>query len=491
MRNGFDSKVFRTEKVLMGPEEETVVRGGRSLFPLLPKAFAGIRQIGVLGWGSQAPAQAQNLRDSLEGTAIKVKVGLRSNSASWKLAQAAGFTESKGTLGEMMDVARESDLVLLLISDAAQAQLYPEIFSALKPGATLGLSHGFLLGVLKIKGDSFPSTINVIGVCPKGMGPSVRRLYVQGKEVDGAGINNSFAVEQDIDGRATDLALGWSVALGAPFTFKTTLEYEYKSDIFGERAILLGGVHGIVEFLFRHYRGLGMSPEQAFVHSTESLTGPISRTISRKGIKGLYESLSAEDQKVFRRAYGAAYAPGYEVHAEIYAEVSSGNEIRSVILADERMRKIPMGKIDESYMWKVGEKVRAARDGSAIVLDPFTAGVYAGQMMAQIDLLAEKGHAYSEIVNESVIEAVDSLNPFMHFKGVSYMVDNCSITARLGARKWAPRYDYLLMQQAEPLWAQGKGENEALWSRFLGHQVHAALATAASMRPSVDIAVGG
>jgi ketol-acid reductoisomerase len=323
------------------------------------------------------------------------------------------------------------------------------------------------------------------------MGPSVRRLYVQGKEVDGAGINNSFAVEQDIDGRATDLALGWSVAIGAPFTFKTTLEYEYKSDIFGERAILLGGVHGIVEFLFRHYQALGMSPEQAFVHSAESITGPISKTISKKGIKGLYESLSESDKKVFRRGYGAAYAPAYEVHTEIYAEVSSGNEIRSVILADERMKKIPMGKIDESFMWKVGEKVRAARDGSAIVLDPFTAGVYSGSMMAQIDLLAEKGHAYSEIVNESVIEAVDSLNPFMHFKGVSYMVDNCSITARLGARKWAPRYDYLLMQQAEPLWAQGKGENEALWAKFLDHPVHAALAMAASMRPSVDIAVGG
>jgi len=491
MRNSFSSKVFKTETVLMGPEEEMVVRGGRKLFPLLPKAFAGVSQIGVLGWGSQGPAQAQNLRDSLEGTSIKVKVGLRENSSSWKAAEAAGFRESDGTLGEMMAVARESDLVILLISDAAQAQLYPDIFKALKPGATLGFSHGFLLGVLKINGDKFPSNVNVIGVCPKGMGPSVRRLYVQGKEVDGAGINNSFAVEQDIDGRATDLALGWSVAIGAPFTFKTTLEYEYKSDIFGERAILLGGVHGIVEFLFRHYQGLGMSPEQAFVHSAETITGPISKTISKKGIKGLYESLSAEDQKVFRRAYGAAYAPGYEVHAEIYAEVSSGNEIRSVILADERMKKIPMGKIDESFMWKVGEKVRAARDGSAIVLDPFTAGVYAGQMMAQIDLLAEKGHAYSEIVNESVIEAVDSLNPFMHFKGVSYMVDNCSITARLGARKWAPRYDYLLMQQAEPLWAQGKGENEALWAKFLDHPVHAALATAASMRPSVDIAVGG
>ena len=491
MRNSFVSKVFKSEKVQMGPEEELVVRGGRNLFSLLPKAFEGIRQIGVLGWGSQGPAQAQNLRDSLVGSSIKVKVGLRPSSASWKAAQAAGFREDDGTLGEMMAVARESELVILLISDAAQAELYPEIFKALKPGATLGLSHGFLLGVLKINGDKFPSNINVIGVCPKGMGPSVRRLYEQGKKVNGAGINTSFAVEQDIDGKATDYALAWSVGLGAPFTFMTTLEQEYKSDIFGERAILLGGVHGIVEFLFRHYQAAGMTPEEAFIHSTESVTGPISRTISRSGIIGVYESLSEEGKKIFRRAYGAAYAPSYEVHYEIYKEVASGNEIRSVILADERMKKIPMGKIDGTFMWKIGEKVRAARNGAPIPLDPFTAGVYLASMMAQIDLLSEMGHAYSEIVNESVIEAVDSLNPFMHYKGVAYMVDNCSITARLGARKWAPRYDYLLMQQATPLWAEGRGENDAIWKKFLDHPVHGALATAASMRPSVDIAVTG
>lgn len=491
MRNSFVSKVFTSEKVRLGPDEEMVVRGGRNLFPLLPKAFDGVRQIGVLGWGSQGPAQAQNLRDSLEGTSIKVKVGLRPSSASWKAAQAAGFKEENGTLGEMMSVARESDMVLMLISDAAQAELYPQIFKALKPGATLGFSHGFLLGVLKIRGDKFPSNINVIGVCPKGMGPSVRRLYEQGKSVNGAGINNSFAVEQDIDGRATDLALAWSIGLGAPFTFMTTLEQEYKSDIFGERAILLGGVHGIVEFLFRHYQAAGMTPEEAFVHSTESVTGPISKTISRSGIIGVYESLSEDDRKIFRRAYGAAYAPSYEIHFEVYREVASGNEIRSVILSDERMKKIPMGKIDSTFMWKVGEKVRASRKDSAIPLDPFTAGVYIGSMMAQIDLLAEQGHAYSEIVNESVIEAVDSLNPFMHYKGVSYMVDNCSITARLGARKWAPRYDYMLMQQAAPIWAEGRGEDDALWAKFLTHPVHSALATAASMRPSVDIAVGG
>ncbi len=491
MKNSFESKVFKTETVQLGPDTETVVRGGRDLFHLLPKALAGVKQIGVLGWGSQGPAQAQNLRDSLEGTSIKVKVGLRQGSASWQAAQAKGFKEENGTLGEMMTVAAESDLVLLLISDAAQAELYPAIFKVLKPGATLGFSHGFLLGVLKLRGDSFPKNVNVIGVCPKGMGPSVRKLYEQGKSVNGAGINNSFAVEQDVTGTATEIALGWSVALGAPFTFKTTLESEYKSDIFGERAVLLGAVHGVVEFLYRYYQTLGMSPEKAFVHSTESLTGPISRTLSREGLMGVYNALDEAGKKVFRQAYGAAYWPSYEVHYEVYQEVASCNEINSVVLAAERLAKIPMGKIDQGTMWKVGEKVRAARTSAPIVLDPFTAGVYVACMMSQVDLLAEKGHAYSEIVNETVIEAVDSLNPFMHYKGVSFMIDNCSTTARLGARKWAPRYDYIYMQQSVPVWAEGKGEDEELWAKFMTHPVHQALDVAGKMRPSVDIAVGG
>jgi ketol-acid reductoisomerase len=118
-----------------------------------------------------------------------------------------------------------------------QADNYEDIFKAMKPKSILGLSHGFLLGHLQSVGDNFPEDISVIAVCPKGMGPSVRRLYVQGKEVNGAGINASFAVHQDVDGRATDVALGWSVALGSPFTFATTLEDEYKSDIYGERGI--------------------------------------------------------------------------------------------------------------------------------------------------------------------------------------------------------------------------------------------------------------
>ena len=345
MQWDFSSKVFETQVIRLGDTEERIVRGGRDRFALLPKAFEGIQQIGVIGWGSQGPAQAQNLRESLAGTGIKVKVGLRPGSASMAQARAAGFTEDNGTLGEMFAVIRESDMVLLLIADAAQGAQYKEIFAALKPGATLGLSHGFLLGHLENEGAKFPDNINVIGVCPKGMGPSVRRLYVQGKEINGAGINSSFAVVQDVNGKATDQAIGWAIAIGSPYSFITTLKNEYKSDIFGERAILLGAVHGIVEALFRRFvQQEGLTEDEAFKASVESITGPISKTISHEGILALYQKFSPDDQLKFARMYTMAYPIAYGLLEEIYEEVASGNEIRSVVAAGRRLGNLSYGQ---------------------------------------------------------------------------------------------------------------------------------------------------
>ena len=485
----FDTTVFDKEYATLGDRREAIVRGGRDLFHLLPRALEGVRQIGVIGWGSQGPAQAQNLRDSLGG-AVKVVVGLREGSCSRGAARDAGFTEENGTLGEMFEVIAASDMVLLLISDAAQAEHYREIFAALRPGTTLGLSHGFLLGHLNDVGESFPDDVDVIAVCPKGMGPSVRALYVQGATVNGAGINASFAVEQDVTGRAVDRALGWSVALGAPFTFQTTLRSEYLSDLTGERAMLLAGVHGIVESLYRRYRDHhDLSDAEAFRHSVESVTGPISRTVSKDGLIGVYRLLDDEGRRVFAEAYSAAYPVGLELTTEIYDEVASGNEIRSVILAGKRFERFPMGRIDQADMWRVGQSVRAQRDAAGETpLDPFTAGVFCGIMMAQVDVLLEKGHPYSEIANESVIEAVDSLNPYMHARGVAYMVDNCSTTARLGARKWAPRFDYLLTQQSYPA-VDDKAVDPAPFAAFEEHVIHDVLAVCSQLRPSVDIFV--
>tara|TARA_Y100000591_G_scaffold329672_1_gene358746 strand:- start:408 stop:1889 length:1482 start_codon:yes stop_codon:yes gene_type:complete len=489
----FNSDIFEKETITLGDTSENIVRGGRHLFDKLPKAFETIKQIGVIGWSSQGPAQAQNLRDSLENTDVKVVVGLRENSASIPSAEAAGFKKEAGTLGEMYDVIRESDLVLLLIADGAQAKVYRDVFKALKPNATLGLSHGFLLGYLKSIGEKFPENINVIAVCPKGMGPSVRRLYEQGKTVNGAGINSSFAVHQDVTGRATDIALGWSIAVGAPFTFQTTLQSEYKSDIFGERGILLGAVHGICEGLFDFFIQKGLTEENAFKQTAECITGPITKIISKEGMIGVYNRFNDEQKAEFEQAYSASYHPAFEILLEIYQEVASGNEINSVIMANERFSRYPMGKIDGTRMWVVGESVRSKRNQDILGrdLNPTTAGVFIGTMMAQVDVLIEQGHSYSEVINESIIESVDSLNPYIDYKGIAFMIDNCSTTARLGARKWAPRFDYNLRQQAYTELQNGQQVNQELVQSFKSHPVHEAFLVCAELRPSVDIAVLG
>jgi len=478
------SDVFQTETLTVPGGTETVLRGGRHLFPLLPQAFHGVRRIGVLGWGPQGRAQAKNLRDSLAGTDITVSVGLRPGSASREDARAHGFTEESGTLGDWLAVAAESDMVVLLIADAALAAQHAEIFAALRPGATIGLSHGFLLGHLRETGGDFPAGHPVIAVCPKGMGDSVRRLYEQGATVNGAGINASIAVHADPDGHGADRALAWSVALGSPYTFETTLESEYRSDVVGERGILLGAVHGLVEALYREFRLAGDEPVVAYERACESVTGPIARTISRSGLRAVREGTDAE---TFDRAYTATYAAAREIVAEIYDEVADGTELRSVVLADARLAVRTMSRIGGSPMWAQGDAVRARRATHETAIDPVTAGMFVATMVAQVDEFAERGHAWSEIVNESIIEAVDSLLPYMHARDVAYMVDNCSRTARLGTRRWGPRFQAAYEQVALPTLA--RPADDKLVGAFLDNPVHEALAAAAELRPSVDISV--
>ncbi|MEY2434939.1 MAG: ketol-acid reductoisomerase [Acidimicrobiaceae bacterium] len=479
-----ESNVFDLIDIDLNGTTERVLAGGRRLFPRLPRAFAGIRRIGVIGWGSQGRAQAMNLRDSLVETDIEVRVGLRPGSASWTEATAAGFV-----VGEMLDVVRGSDLVILLIADAALAELHKEIFAALAPGAIVGLSHGYLLAHLRAEGRDFPRDTSVIAVCPKGMGASVRRLYEQGRDIDGAGINASVAVYADADGRATDVALGWAVAIGAPFIFETTLESEYLSDIAGERAILLGIPHAIAEAVYRRCVELGDSPQRAFVRSTECMTGPLASAISHGGLRAVIDEFSGDDRRTFEDAYCVTYRAFAPLIAELYDEVASGNEIASVNLASRRLSQHPMSTVDGSRMWTVGRAVREQRDELEVTIDPMTAGVFCGAMVAQVDAFSAAGHPWSEIANESVIEAVDSLFPYMHARGVAYMIDNCSTTARLGARKWAPRFEAAITQQVFPLLDDGGDHDDVLIKSLNEHPIHEVLAEIARYRPSLDIAV--
>ena len=140
-------------------------------------------------------------------------------------------------------------------------------------------------------------------------------------------------------------------------------------------------------------------------------------------------------------------------------------------------------------MWTTGAAVRRRRGHGETALDGFTAGTFCGAMMAQVDILVEHGHPYSEIANESIIEAVDSLLPYMHARGVAYMVDNCSTTARLGTRKWGPRFQAMLEQIAFPSLAPRDQTPDEPPENFLTHPVHEVLHQLSEMRPAVDIAV--
>lgn len=484
--NTFTSKAFASllKQVDIAGTTETVMYGGERKFELLKDALSGVKQISVIGWSSQGPAQAQNFRDSIKaaGLGIKVVVGLREGSPSWGKAEAAGFKAADGTLTTVEEAIKNADMSLLLIADAAMATHGKDLIALAKSGSDICLSHGFYLGYLEAAGEKVRGDVNIIGVCPKGMGPSVRRLYEQG-----SGINASFAVEQG-DDAARERALAWALALGAPYTFQTTLGMEWRSDIFGERAILLGGVHGIVEAVYAWKVQNGVSPEQAYVDSVEAIVGPISQTISHEGLKGLAAKFQGDDQNKFKTSYNAAYPHMKALIEKMYWDVSSGREIQEVVSDDEH--KVPMTRVDGGDMWRVGEKVRENRPEIARI-DPDTAGIFAATMVAQVDTLRENGHHWSEVINESIIEAVDSLNPFMKAKGVDYMVDNCSITARRGSRKWAPQFQAWIVQGVLPV-IDGTHEpdsKEDYFAKFENHDVHVALKTLGEMRPQIDIAV--
>jgi ketol-acid reductoisomerase len=172
---------------------------------------------------------------------------------------------------------------------------------------------------------------------------------------------------------------------------------------------------------------------------------------------------------------------------ELYDEVSSGREIERVLAAAARNQK--MGGIDKAPMWAdVGVRVRATREpDDEEPLNPFTAAVFVAGMMAQVDTLRTHGHSWTEVCNESIIEAIDSLLPYMHARGIAYMVDNCSDTARRGTRMWGPRFMQMLRDE---VFVSSSTDSVAdSFANFIGHEVHSALAACMRLRPPIDIAV--
>ena len=183
----------------------------------------------------------------------------------------------------MFDVIRDSDLVILLIADAALAELADEVFAALRPGSIVGLSHGYLLAHLQATGRAFPARRVDHRRVPEGHGRSRCGACTNRAATPTAPASTRASPYTPTSTAAPQTSRSDGRSRSArPYIFWTTLEDEYRSDTLGERAILLAIPHAIAEAVYRRMAELGESPNRAFERSTESMTGPLARTISQR-----------------------------------------------------------------------------------------------------------------------------------------------------------------------------------------------------------------
>jgi ketol-acid reductoisomerase len=215
------------------------------------------KTIAIIGYGSQGHAHALNLRDS----GCNVVVGLYANSKSWKKAEAAGLK-----VLTVSQAAKAGDVVMILVPDTAQPKLYrEEIQPYLKAGDTLMFAHGFNIRYGQIVP---PKDVDVSMIAPKSPGHRVRELYVEG-----AGTPGLLAVHQNPSGHAKELALAYGRALGCTRAgvIETTFSEETETDLFGEQAVLCGGVSHLIEAGFDTLVAAGYQPEIAYFECLNEL----------------------------------------------------------------------------------------------------------------------------------------------------------------------------------------------------------------------------
>ncbi|MBE0635491.1 ketol-acid reductoisomerase [Candidatus Bipolaricaulota bacterium] len=318
-------------------------------------------RIVVVGYGVQGPAQGLNLRDN----GFNVRVGLQpERTRSWEKAVRDGWVPGK-TLLPLEEAVAQATIVLFLVSDAGQRALWPSIEPLLGDGNAVYFSHGFSVTYSDQTGVVPPPFVDVILVAPKGSGTSVRANYLAG-----SGINSSFAVHQDATGRAKDRTLAIGIGIGSGFLFPTTFEKEVRSDLTGERGILMGALAGVMEAQYDTLRAHGHSPSEAFNESVEELTQSLIRLVAENGMDWMYANCSATAQRGaldWRPRFKAAVAPVFE---DLYTSVVSGEETRVVLEANgandyqDRLDE-ELSRMRESEMWQAGKTVRSLRPENA------------------------------------------------------------------------------------------------------------------------------
>ncbi len=208
------------------------------------------KTVAILGYGSQGHAHAQNLRDS----GVKVIVGQRPGSANYELARQHGFEPMSAA-----EAAAKADVIMVLLPDEFQRDVYEnDIKPHLTKGKTLMFAHGFNIHFGQIKP---PKDVDVIMIAPKGPGHLVRRTFT-----DGAGVPCLYAIHQDASGKALDTALAYAKGIGGARSgvIETTFGEETETDLFGEQAVLCGGLAALIKAGFETLVEAGYQPEIAF-----------------------------------------------------------------------------------------------------------------------------------------------------------------------------------------------------------------------------------
>ena len=221
-----------------------------------PELLAG-KIIGIIGYGSQGHAHAQNLRDS----GLNVIIGGRPSSPTCTQAAEDGFEVLSNS-----EMAKKSDVIMILAPDQVQAKVYREdIEPNLRPGMTLMFAHGFNIHFNQILP---PDNIDVVMIAPKGPGHMVRQVYTEG-----AGVPALIAVFQDSTGKGKDIALAYAHGIGAARAgvLETTFAEETETDLFGEQAVLCGGTAALVKAGFETLVEAGYQPEVAYFECLHEL----------------------------------------------------------------------------------------------------------------------------------------------------------------------------------------------------------------------------
>tara|TARA_Y100000741_G_scaffold99711_1_gene74032 strand:- start:65 stop:1111 length:1047 start_codon:yes stop_codon:yes gene_type:complete len=309
----------------------------------------------ILGYGPQGRGQGLNMRDQ----GFNVIIGLRKG-PSWEKALEDGWVENEN-LFEINEAAKKGDIIQFLLSDAGQIQAWPDVKKNLSEGDTLYFSHGF--GVVFHADTNIipPKDINVVLVAPKGSGLTVRNHFLEGR-----GINSSYAIYQDYDGSAKQIAIATAFAIGSGHLFETTFEKEVHSDLTGERCVLMGLIQGAFLAQYEVLREKGHSPSEAYNETIEEALESLYPLVSEKGMDWMYSNCSTTAQR------GALdWAPKFKnvlkpVINECYEKVVSGEEARISISSNSRsdyreQLDKELDEVNNQEMWLAGKQLRPLR----------------------------------------------------------------------------------------------------------------------------------